>query len=273
MLIKLNIFAAKTENKIEMNTSIIVCTYNEEKTIFGVVAACCKHNPEAEVIVVDDGSTDDTETILETLAMHYEFAYLKLPGNKGESYAMAHGVEFATGDVVLFLNADVTDVRKEHFSALLEPIYNGKADLVAGSPSNQTIDFGVSPYKSVMGQKAMLREDLLPILEDIREIRFGVESYITLYYQTTGKRIGFVLLNGLNASMNEMEEEHLSLTEGGDLEVANALLSNFDLITKRLQNNLQKTQNYTKSTITSVQLELNKRMIMLKERMTTLEVA
>ncbi|HYQ56035.1 MAG TPA: glycosyltransferase family 2 protein [Draconibacterium sp.] len=66
-----------------MKTSIIVCTYNEEETIFNVVAACCKHNPEAEVIVVDDGSTDGTENVLKTLVPHYHFEYLKLPENYG----------------------------------------------------------------------------------------------------------------------------------------------------------------------------------------------
>jgi hypothetical protein len=58
-----------------------------------------------------------------------------------------------------------------------------------------------------------------------------------------------------------------------DPEVANTLLSNYDLITKRIQNNIQKTQNYTRSTITSVQFELNKRMKVLKDRILEIEVA
>lgn len=46
------------------NVSIIICSFNEEKTIEYVVSSCCKYNKESEIIVVDDGSTDNTENIL-----------------------------------------------------------------------------------------------------------------------------------------------------------------------------------------------------------------
>lgn len=259
-----------------MNTSIIICTYNEEATIFNVVAASCKHNPDAEIIVVDDGSTDDTRETLETLAMHYEFEYLKLRENHGKSYAMAYGAEYATGDVILFFNADVSGARKEHFAAMLEPIYNEQADFVMGMPSGITIDFKSNPYKSMMGQKAMLKEDLMPMLNDIREIRFSVENFILLHYQTTGKRVHFAVLDGLQlVQQNNGKDSYLELNndKNENLEVANALLTNIDLITKRVQNNIQLTQNYTKSTITSVQFELNKRMKRLKERINEMELA
>ena len=51
-----------------MKASIIICTYNEEKTIADVLIACCKLNPDCEIIVVDDGSTDNTENILNELS-------------------------------------------------------------------------------------------------------------------------------------------------------------------------------------------------------------
>jgi glycosyltransferase involved in cell wall biosynthesis len=256
-----------------MKTSIIICAYNEETTVFNVVAASCKHNPEAEVIVVDDGSTDDTEAVLETLSFHYDFVYLKLPENSGKSYAMAHGVEYATGEVILFFNADVSDVRKEHFAALLKPLYNDEVDMVIGCPADFTIDYRANPYKSMTSQKVMLRKDLMPILNDISEIRFGVESYILLHYQTAGKRVRYVGLNGLLVTQNSKNNnERFVKIENNEVEIANTLLSNLDLITKRIQNNIQKTQNYTQLTITSVQVELNRRMKKLKERIHEMEL-
>ena len=257
-----------------MKTSIIICTYNEEDTIFNVVAASCKHNPEAEVIVVDDGSTDETDAVLETLSMHYDFEYLKLNENRGKSYAMAYGAEYASGDVVLFFNADVTNIRKEHFVSMLEPLYNEQADFVMGAPSGITIDFKSNPYKSMIGQKAMLKEDLMPILNDIREIRYGVENFFLLHYQTNGKRVHFAVLDGLSIIDQKADRDFLPEVEDHeDLEVAHALLSNIDLIIKRVQNNIQKTQNYTRSTITSVQFDLNRRMKLLKERISEMELA
>ncbi len=257
-----------------MKTSIIICTYNKEKTIFEVVAACCKHNSEAEVIVVDDGSTDSTQEVLETLAIHHEFVYLKLPENHGKNYAMAFGVEYATNEIILFIDADVKGLRKEHFELLLQPIEREQVDMVVGAPSGLTIDYRIQPYKSVIGQTAVLRTDLLPILRDIREIRYGVESYLTLYYQTNGKRLRMIMLEGLTThSYPHNGENGFTQKSIKDPEIANSLLSNIDLITKRIQNNIQETQNYTQSTISSVQFELNRKMKKLLERISQRGIA
>ncbi len=257
-----------------MKTSIIICTYNKEKTIFEVVAASCKHNPEAEVIVVDDGSTDNTEEVLVTLAFHHDFVYLKLPQNHGKNYAMAYGVEYASNEIILFIDADVKRFRKEHFDVLLKPIESGSVDMVVGAPSGLTIDFGLKPYKSVIGQTAVLKSDLMPILKDIREIRYGVESYLTLYYQTNGKRVRMVMLDGLEMNPFNTNAENGSDDKAlTDPEIANSLLTNIDLITKRIQNKIQKTQNYTQSTISSVQFELNEKMKRLMDRISQKEIA
>ncbi|WP_319591368.1 glycosyltransferase family 2 protein [uncultured Draconibacterium sp.] len=254
-----------------METSIIVCTHNEENTIFNVVASCCKHNPEAEVIVVDDGSTDGTENVLKTLAAHYEFEYLKLPENHGKSYAMACGVEYASNEIVLFINANLEHLRKEHFAAMLSPIQNHEADMVIGNPASFTINYGATPYETAMGEKAMLKADLLPILKDVKEIFFGVEAFLTIYYQALGKRVCYQALSDLKKVNGKGEKQNEKTLKTGDKEIANALISNFDLMMKRVQNNIQNSQNYTQSTISSVQLQLNKYMKHLRERITSVE--
>ena len=254
-----------------MKTSIIVCTYNEEKTIFNVVASCCKHNPEAEVIVVDDGSTDGTENVLKTLSIHYHFEYLKLPENHGKSYAMACGVEFASNEIVLFINANLVHLRKEHFTTMLAPIRNCQADMVIGNPASFTINYAADPYETGMSEKAMLRADLLPILKDMKEILFGVEAFFTIYYQALGKCVSYQALNYLERTVPQLHNQNVNVRNEGDKEIANALISNFDLMMKRVQNNIQNSQNYTQSTISSVQLQLNKYMKHLRERVTSVE--
>src|SRR5512145_3310301 len=61
-----------------MKASIIICAFNEEKNISDVLIACCKFNPDNEIIVVDDGSTDNTENILTGLSEKYIFRYERL---------------------------------------------------------------------------------------------------------------------------------------------------------------------------------------------------
>lgn len=245
-----------------MKTSIVINTYNDENTIFGNVAACCKHNPESEIIVVDDGSTDKTESVLDILAVHHSFEYVKLPRNYGKGYAMVWGAEVAKGDVLVFINGGLTNLRKHHFQHLLSPIYNNEADVVFGAPSGMLIDYNMNPFKSAIGESVMFKDDLNRISDDIREMRYGIEDYIRLFYQLTLKSVKYVNLDGVQYSEKSSESQFRKEPNVNNLEVANLLLTNIDLINKRAQNNIHKTDNYTKSTISSVQYELNNKMLM-----------
>jgi glycosyltransferase involved in cell wall biosynthesis len=71
-----------------MKASIIICVYNEEKTIAKVLISCCTFLPDSEIIVVDDGSTDNTENILKELSKEYLFIYERLDKNRSKSWAM-----------------------------------------------------------------------------------------------------------------------------------------------------------------------------------------
>ena len=97
------------------SVSIIICTFNEEQTISEVVTSCCKYNKKSEIIVVDDGSTDHTESILAELQDKCNFRYEKLPQNRGKSWAMAHGVEISAneiaGNLITILPAAIPEYR------------------------------------------------------------------------------------------------------------------------------------------------------------------
>jgi glycosyltransferase involved in cell wall biosynthesis len=226
-----------------MKTSIIICTDNEDKTIAEVVRACCEMCINSEVIVIDDGSTDRTEDILMDLLGKYAFTYERLPKNMGKAWAMAYGVEIAYNDVILFFDADVLNITQEHFHDLLEPVFCGDADMVLGQPSITFIDYRMNPFKSLTGERAMKKEDILPILNDIREVRYGVETFINLYFQSKGKRIKYVLLEGLKHPTKYTKTSPIKATlefvsEGRD--IATTILINNHLIIKRLENILLK---------------------------------
>jgi len=242
--------------------SIIICAYNEEPTVESVVRKCREYNPDSEIILVDDGSEDKTEHILTELKHDLQFVYVRLPENKGKSNAMVTGVEYASNEVILFFDADVTGIQKEHFSQLLDPVINDppEADMVLGSPSETLIDYRVNPFKSLTGERAMLKKDLIPILENIREIRFGVETYINLYFQAHGMKIKYTMLNGLvhptkygKTTPGKATQEFIS--EGK--EIAVTLLNNYDLITQRIGNSFQEQGQKIKESFKNLQDELN----------------
>jgi glycosyltransferase involved in cell wall biosynthesis len=253
-----------------MKTSIIICTYNEEKTIADVLISICRLNPDSEIIVVDDGSTDNTESILRELSRSNSFRYERFEENKGKSWAMAHGVEISTNEIILFFDADVSNIKKEHFKTLLNPVIDGYADMVLGQPSETLIDYRINPFKILTGERALLKKDILPILDDIRETRFGVETFLNLYYQAQGKKIKYLLLNDLKHPTTYEKSGSLVvatkkyLNEGK--EIVQTLLKNQDLIHQRVELLIQKTNDDTKKKLDSLQGDINKKLQELKEK-------
>lgn len=253
-----------------MKTSIIICTYNEEKTISDVVISCCVHNPNSEIIVVDDGSVDNTESLLTELSKNYDFKYEKLKQNQGKSWAMVHGVEISTGDIILFFDADVSNIKKEHFDVLLTPLYEDEADIVLGQPSDTLINYQINPFKSLTGQRALLKKDIIPILNDIRNIRFGVETYINLHYQALGKRIKYVLLQELKHPTKYQKTTPIEATkefikEGH--EIAVTLAKNNQLIVQRVELQFDRTNASAMKKINEIQEEINKSLQDLNKKL------
>lgn len=252
-----------------MKTSIVICTYNEEKTITNVVSLCCQNNPDAEIIVVDDGSSDNTELLLTELQHKYNFRYEKLNKNMGKSWAMVHGVELAANEIILFFDADVTNIQKEHFEKLLNPIINKQADMVLGQPSETLIDYRINPFRPLTGQRALLKKDIVPILDDIRNVRFGVETYLNLYYQANGKKLKYVLLEGLSHPTKYQKTTPVTATkefikEGH--EIALTLINNYDLITQRVEFQLKHSNKTIIDKLDKLQLDINNKLHELKNR-------
>ena len=244
--------------------SIIICAYNEENTIEYVIRKCREYKPESEIIVVDDGSEDKTQGILNKLAREISLENIRLPKNKGKGNAMALGVENAQNEVILFFDADISDINKYHFAKLLNPLINedAEADMVLGVPSETLIDYRVNPFKSLTGERALFKKDIEPLLKNIRDIRFGVETYLNFYYQAHGKKIKYTLLDGLThptkygkTSTTRATKEFIS--EGH--EIAITLLRNNDLITKIIYASVEKQGKKIKSSVKKLQGKLNEK--------------
>lgn len=133
-----------------MKLSVIVPAYNEAATLRSCVEAVYSRNPgrDMEVIVVDDGSSDETPRIAAALT-HEGFRYLRHDRNQGKGAAVRTGLAAATGDMIIIQDADL-EYDPAEFSAVIAPIEQGKADVCYGSRilktdnprSTQTFYFG-----------------------------------------------------------------------------------------------------------------------------------
>ena len=117
-----------------MRLSVVIPAYNEEATIETLlkrVSAQKFADVEMEVIVVDDGSVDETRNILNENEDLYDRLILR-SSNGGKGAAVRDGLEAATGDYVLFQDADLEYEPKE-YGKLLVPVREQGADAVIGS--------------------------------------------------------------------------------------------------------------------------------------------
>lgn len=224
------------------SASAIICVYNEEKTIRDVVITACGYSFN-EVIVVNDGSTDRTDMLLRAMLHDFSFEYIVLPENKGKGYAMARGVENASNEIIVFIDADLSYLRDDHLFELLSPIKHNEADMVLGQPTETLIDYGLNPFKSFSGQRALLKKDILPLVDDMKNSRFGVETLINLYYQSKGKTVKYVILYGLKhptkfEKVSKQQAMMEFIKEGH--QIALTVFRNFDLVTSSMKNTINR---------------------------------
>lgn len=189
-----------------MLLSIIIPAYNEADYLPEVLRRVEEAPFDKEIIVIDDGSTDGTDEYLKGLAAN-GLKVISHKKNRGKGAAVRSGLTEARGDIIIIQDADLEYDPKD-YPALLQPILEGKADVVYGSRflggphrvlffwhsvgnslitliSNMFTDLNLTDMET--GYKAFRRE----VFRDIRieSDRFGFEPEITAKVAKRGYRI------------------------------------------------------------------------------------
>jgi glucosyl-3-phosphoglycerate synthase len=108
--------------------SVVIPALNEEKTIGRVVRFCLADPLVAEVIVVDDRSTDDTAEVAAKSG-----AKVIISDVRGKGISMKDGLREAYNDIIIFLDADIDPYPEKTIRKLADPIIEGRADFVKGA--------------------------------------------------------------------------------------------------------------------------------------------
>ena len=165
-----------------MRVTAVVPVYNEEKTIEGVLEALLSSKSIDNLIVVDGGSTDKTPNSLKK----FRFKKLKIirlrePERKGDAVRIA--TKNIKSGIILFLDADLIGLKKEHVEKLLEPVVKKNAAMVIGlRDKGSVIGNMIMPYFPLTGgERAILTKVFMKIRRNPLIKGWGLESVMNDY--------------------------------------------------------------------------------------------
>lgn len=112
----------------QLRVAAIVPAYNEGATLHEVLSVLKATPSVDEVLVISDGSTDDTVEIARSLGLRT----IHLRQNQGKGRAMEIGVAHTDAEVLLFVDADILNLTVDLIQRLIEPVLSGRSDMNVG---------------------------------------------------------------------------------------------------------------------------------------------
>ncbi len=177
--------------------SVVIPAYNEADRIHHVFQSLSGIDYIDEIIVVDDGSVDDTTLVVnEYRNKDPRITLITNSTNLGKGQTVYLGVQSSRNPVILMLDADLQNLTSEQIDQLCQPVLNGQQDMTIGvfKKGQWASDFShwITPWLS--GQRC-LRGDLFKTLNPEAASGYGLETAMTIashQFQWRVKRISLI---------------------------------------------------------------------------------
>lgn len=167
----------------------LIPAHNEAARIAGVLAAAKGHPMIQEVLVVDDGSSDDTAAIARAAGVQV----LRLCPNRGKSAALAKALCHVRTSHVVLLDADLTGLRAPDLSRLMAPVAEGRADVALSLRGNAPRVWHWLGVDYITGERVLPMWLIRPLLPGMAALpRFGLEVFLNTHIQAARLSVAIV---------------------------------------------------------------------------------
>lgn len=187
---------------------IVIPAYNEGENLHRVLQVVCATAWPGQIVVVDDGSVDETAAVAARYAAQdARLHLLRLPQNRGKAGAMLAGVQALTTDLVVFLDADLIGLRPDCVSALCAPVLAGQCEMtVALFHRGGLCTDGAHKLAPILsGQRCLPTPEARAVLNGLADSGYGVETALSLHAKRTGWRVRYVPWRGVSHVMKEQK--------------------------------------------------------------------
>ena len=181
--------------KNRMSVTAVVPVYNEGKTIGGILKILTTHDKIKNVIVVDDGSTDATPSIIK----EYNVKIKTIRKNRGKGNAVRVGAEKINSDVILLVDGDLINLNRGHIDKMIAAMKDDVAMVIGLRDKGNIISDLIMPYFPLTGGERVIKTG---VFNEIRKVPltegWGLETVMNDYCRKKKLKIAKVKLDGLD---------------------------------------------------------------------------
>jgi glycosyltransferase involved in cell wall biosynthesis len=187
---------------------IIISALNEEEYLPLVLDVVCSVGWLSEIVVVNDGSIDNTLAIAnEYVKGDPRLVVINHEENRGKARAMLAGVQSLQGDVdiVMFLDADIIGLKPHHLEKLYHPVRTWQSHMTVAlfQHGHWRTDLAHRLTPNLSGQRCFRRDAAERMLAPLVNSGYGVEIGLTFFARYQKWRIQYVKWEGVTHSMKE----------------------------------------------------------------------